>query len=188
MSARCSRPSAGFTLRALFAAGAPCVLFACGPKTVDHTPDGNLLDVDTQSIEGSVGHWQAWYSTDVTRSTHGAQNGQASLRIEITERFGWGVSLDNWPGFPAAPGRHRAELWARSVAGSALDLSVSLYFRDESGGDLDKTVVRMPLDRSWRKLGSDLTAPSGTMRVWVELTGGEGEPGDAIEVDEIYVL
>lgn len=188
MSARRSPLSAGRVVRASCLAGVTCVLLACGPATVDHTPTGNLLDTDTQSIEESVGHWQAWYSTDIRRSTDGAQRGQASLRIAITEPFGWGVAFDNWPGFPAAPGRHRAELWARTAAGSALDLSVTLHWRDESGNDLDQTQVRVPLERAWRKVGRDLTAPPGTTRVWLELTGSEGEPGDAIEVDEVFVL
>jgi hypothetical protein len=188
MSEPCSRVSVGRATRVLYATAVSCVLAACGPATVDHTPTGNLLDIDTQSLEESVGHWHAWYSTDITRSTGGAQRGNASLRIEVTEPFGWGVELDNWPGFPAAPGLHRTELWARSVSGSALVLVVTVHWRNESGDDLDKMELRLPLDRSWQKLGRDLTAPSGTKRLWVELTGSEGEPGDAIEVDEIFVL
>jgi hypothetical protein len=188
MSEQCRRLFVGRAARVLYAAAVSCVLSACGPATVDHTPTGNLLDIDTQSLEESLGHWHAWYSADIARSTDGAQRGKASLRIEVTERFGWGVELDNWPGFPAAPGLHRIELWARTVSGSALVLVVTLHWRNESGDDLDKVEVRLPLDRSWRKLGRDLTAPPGTRRIWVELTGSEGEPGDAIQVDEVFVL
>jgi hypothetical protein len=48
--------------------------------------------------------------------------------------------------------------------------------------------LRAPLDTAWRKLERDLLAPSGTKRVTLELTGVEGDPGDAVEVDEIFVL
>jgi hypothetical protein len=174
-------------LFAACAASALSLLPACGPASVDHTPTGNILDPDTQSLEESIGHWQPWYSTDVARSTAGAQRGLASLQIEVTAPFGWGVQLDNWPGFPAAPGRHRAELWARAVSGSALELIVSVRARDDSG-DLESRALRLRLDRSWRKLGGDFMAPPGTTRIAIELTGVEGKPGDAIQVDEIFVL
>jgi hypothetical protein len=170
------------------AVSAICALSACGPVAVDHTPTGNILDVDTQSFEGGVGHWQAWYSTDIERSTEAAQRGLSCLRIEITALFGWGVQLDNWPGFHASPGPHRAELWARAVSGSALTLTASIHSRNESGDDLQSSEARMPLERAWRKLGRDFTAPPGTARIFLELTGADGEPGDAIQVDEIFVL
>jgi hypothetical protein len=181
-----------FSVRSLACAGCACfassVLSACGPATVDHTPAGNILDADTQSLESGTGHWQSWYSTDITRTTDGARRGRASLHIEVTELYGWGVQLDNWPGFPAAPGRHRAELWARAVAGSALELLVTVHWRGNSGDDIQKDDLRLRLDRTWRKVGQDVTAPPGTERVWIELTGGDGDPGDAIQVDEIFVL
>ena len=160
----------------------------CGPASVDHTPTGNLLDPDTQSIEDRVGHWQSWYSTDVERSTDGAQRGVACLRIEVTAEFGWGVQLDNWPGFPAPPGPHRVELWARAVSGSSLALLATIHSRNESGDNLQSSEVRLALDRSWQKLGADFTAPRGTTRIAIELTGGEGKPGDAIQIDEIFAL
>jgi hypothetical protein len=170
------------------AAVALWALPACGAATVDHTPQGNILDSDTQSLEGGLGHWQAWYSVNVTRSTEDARHGRASLRIDVTAPFGWGAQLDNWPGFAAEPGPHRAELWARAVSGSGLDLQVSIHWKTESGDDLDSEELRTPLDGAWRKLGRDLSAPAGTARVTLELTGGEGEPGDALQVDEIFLL
>jgi hypothetical protein len=162
-------------------------LSACGPAAVDHTPTGNVLDADTQSLEGGIGHWQAWYSTKIARSTGGAQQGLASLGIDVTAADGWGVQFDNWPGFTAAAGAHRIELWARTVAGSALELRVSVHWRNDSGDDLRSDELRMPLDRAWRKLGQDAMAPRGTARTWIELTG-DGAPGDTLELDEIFIL
>jgi len=161
---------------------------ACGPIAADHTPTGNLLDADTEDLEGGLGHWHAWYSTDISRSFEGAQRGRASLHIAITAPDGWGVEQDNWPGFPAAPGRHRAELWARAASGRALDLAASIRWRDDAGADLQTTVVRAALDGTWRSFGQDLEAPSGTTRIAVQLTGGEGGRGDTVEVDEILIL
>lgn len=161
---------------------------ACGPATADHTPAGNLLDADTEDLEGGLGHWQAWYSTTVTRSLDGARRGRASLHIAITAPDGWGVQQDNWPGFPAAPGRHRAELWARAASARALELAASIRWRDEAGADLQTSMVRAVLDGTWRAFGQDLEAPSGTTRLGVQLTGDEGGPGDAVEVDEILML
>jgi hypothetical protein len=175
-------------LRPLAAVAALWALPACGATTIDHTPEGNILDADTQSLEGGLGHWQAWYSVDVSRATDGAQRGHGSLRIAVTDPFGWGAQLDNWPGFPAAPGDHRAELWARAVSGSGLELKVSVHWKTESGDDLHSEELRAPLGGAWRKLERDLLAPSGTKRVTLELTGGEGDPGDALEVDEIFLL
>jgi hypothetical protein len=176
------------SLRTVAAASALWALPACGTATIDHTPQGNILDADTQSLEGGVGHWQAWYSVDVSRATDAAQRGSASLRIDVTDPFGWGAQLDNWPGFAAGPGEHRVELWARAVSGSALELEVSVHWKTESGEDVQAEDLRAPLDTAWRKLERDLLAPSGTKRVTLELTGVEGDPGDAVEVDEIFVL
>jgi hypothetical protein len=181
-------PSIVRTGGGMLVAAALGLLPACGPIVVDHTPQGNILDADTEDLEGGLGHWQAWYSTDLSRSTSGARRGRASLRIEITASDGWGVQLNNWPGFEAAPGPHRIELWARLADGSALDLEASVHWRDDAGKDLDSSVVTARPDRNWQRFGSDLVAPVGTIRVWVEITGSEGGPGDALEVDEIFVL
>jgi hypothetical protein len=174
--------------RPLAAAAALLGLSGCGGTTIDHTPEGNILDADTQSLEGGLGHWQAWYSVKVSRATGAAQRGQASLRIEVTDPFGWGAQFDNWPGFAAGPGDHRVELWGRAVSGSGLELKVSIHWKTESGDDLHAEEVRAPLNGAWQKLQRDLLAPSGTKRVTIELTGGEGDPGDALEVDEIFLL
>lgn len=164
------------------------ILTGCGPNLVDHTPAGNLLDPDTESLEGGLGHWEMWYSADVARTTADAQRGSASLRITVTARDGWGVQLDNWPGFPAAPGRHHVDLWVRAVSSTALDLEASIRWRDESGGALQTDLVRLRPNQTWQPGGRDLTAPAGTTRAALELAGSAGGPGDTVDVDEIFLL
>lgn len=161
---------------------------ACDPAVVDHTPAGNLLDADTQSLEGGLGHWETWYSTEVARSTDRPHRGHASLRVTVTARDGWGIQMDNWPGFSAAPGSHHVDLWGRAASGSALDLSVSIRWRDDGGDDLQTDVLRARPNDTWQPVGRDLTAPAGTTRAALEVTGSEGGPGDAIDIDEIFLL
>jgi hypothetical protein len=185
---RPSFPAIPTAATAVVAAVALGVLPACGPAVVDHTPVGNILDTDTQSLEGGLGHWQAWFSTDVGRSTDDPHRGQASLRITVTAPDGWGVELDNWPGFPATPGNRHIDLWARAASGSALDLEVSIRWRNDAGGDLQTDELHMRPNDTWQPIGRDLTAPTGTSRASLELTGSEAGPGDALEVDEIFLL
>ena len=161
---------------------------ACGPAVVDHTPAGNMLDADTQSLEGGLGHWHAWFSTDIGRSSDNPHRGEASLRITVTAPDGWGVELDNWPGFPATPGNHHIDLWTRAASGSALDLAVSIRWRNDAGADLQTDGLRTRPNETWQPIGGDLTAPTGTTRAALELTGSEAAPGDAVDVDEIFLL
>jgi len=160
----------------------------CGASTVDHTPVGNLLDADTEGLEGGLGHWEVWYSADVARTTADARRGDASLRISVTAPDGWGVQLDNWPGFSAAPGRHHVDLWVRAVSSRALDLAAAVRWRDDAGNALQTDVVRVRPSSGWQSSSRDLTAPTGTTRAAIELTGSEGGPGDVLDVDEIFLL
>jgi hypothetical protein len=164
------------------------LLTGCGPTLIDHTPAGNLLDADTAGVEGGIGHWEAWYSVDVARTTADARRGRASLRITVTAPDGWGVQLDNWPGFPAAPGRHHVDLWVRAVSNTALDLEASIRWRDDAGGALQTDVVRVRPNETWQQGGRDLTAPAGTTHAALELTGSQGGPGDSVDLDEIFLL
>lgn len=164
------------------------VLSACDPAAVDHTPEGNILDSDTESLEGGVGHWEMWYATKLARSTERPHRGQASLRIAITAPDGWGVQFDNWPGFAATAGPHHLDLWVRTAAGSALDLAATVRWRNEAGNDLQTDALRARPSGAWQAFGRDLTAPAGTTRAALEVTGSEGGAGDAIDLDEIFLL
>lgn len=163
-------------------------LTACGPTVVDHTPTSNLLDAETASLEAGVGHWEAWYGTKISRDPGAARLGEAGLRIELTEPHGWGVTLDNYPGFPATPGAHRATFWARAVRGSSLRVEMKVSWRDATGKELQAHPLVSPvLGAEWVNARLDMEAPANAERVSVDLTGSEGSPGDVLEVDEVFV-
>ncbi|MFY0564103.1 hypothetical protein ACN28E_09655 [Archangium lansingense] len=163
-------------------------LTACDPAVVDHSPTSNLLDAETASLEAGVGHWTAWYGTKISRAPGAARQGEASLRIELTEPYGWGVALDNYPGFPATPGAHRATFWARAVRGSSLRVEMRVSWRDARGEELQAHRLAGPvLGADWVNARLEMVAPANAERVSVDLTGSEGDPGDALEVDGISI-
>lgn len=163
-------------------------LTACGPTVVDHSPTSNLLDADTSSLEAGAGHWDAWYATTISRDPDAARQGEAGLRIEITEPYGWGVTLDNYPGFRATPGAHRATFWARAVRGSSLKVELKVSWRDATGEEIQaQSLVSPVLGADWVNTRLEMVAPANAERLGVELTGDEGAPGDVLEVDEVFV-
>jgi hypothetical protein len=163
-------------------------LTACEPAIIDHSPTSNLLDAETASLETGLGQWTAWFSVTVSREPTAARDGEAGMRVEVTEPYGWGVHLDNWPGFAASPGTHRASFWARGTPAASLVAQMRVSWRDASGRELQSEVLSSPvLSAEWVQTARELTAPAGTERVGVEVTGTEGAPGDVIELDVLVV-
>jgi hypothetical protein len=131
----------------------------------------------------------AWYSSRIARDSAAARTGSAGLRITVTDPFGWGVALDNWPGFAARPGLRRASFWARVSQGNEIAVELRISWRDASGNELgQRSLVTPPLGSAWVKSSIDLTAPAGTERVTLEVSGPEGSPGDVIDVDDVAVF
>ncbi|RKI46618.1 hypothetical protein D7Y27_07825 [Corallococcus sp. AB004] len=163
-------------------------LTACEPAIIDHSPTSNLLDAETASLETGLGAWSAWFSVTVVRAPTAAREGEAGMRVEVTEPYGWGVHLDNWPGFAASPGAHRASFWARGTPGRSLVAEMRISWRDSGGRELQAETLSSPvLSGQWVRTARELTAPAGTERVSVEVTGAEGVPGDVIELDVLVV-
>ena len=163
-------------------------LTACEPAIIDHSPISNLLDAETASLETGLGAWSAWFSVTVSRAATDAREGEAVLRVEVTEPYGWGVSLDNWPGFAASPGAHRASFWARGTPGRSLVAEMRVIWRDSDGRELGAETLSSPvLSGQWVRTAREMTAPAGTERVSVEVTGAEGVPADVIELDALVV-
>ncbi len=163
-------------------------LTACEPAIIDHSPTSNLLDAETASLETGPGAWSAWYSVTVSTASTDAREGEAVLRVEVTEPYGWGVHLDNWPGFAASPGAHRASFWARGTPGRSRVAEMRVSWRDADGRELQTETLSSPvLSGQWVRTARELTAPAGTERVSVEVTGAEGVPGDVIELDALVV-
>jgi hypothetical protein len=164
------------------------VLTACEPAIIDHSPNSNLLDAETASLETGLGQWAAWFSVTVSREPTAAKDGEAGMRVEVSEQYGWGIHLDNWPGFAASPGAHRASFWARGTPERALVAQMRVSWRDASGQELQSELLSSPvLSAEWVRTARELTAPAGTERVGVEVTGTEGAPGDVIELDVLVV-
>ncbi|WP_426754651.1 hypothetical protein [Myxococcus sp. Y35] len=163
-------------------------LTACEPAIIDHSPTSNLLDAETASLETGLGYWIAWYSATVSTAPAAAREGEAGMRVQVTGPHGWGVHLDNWPGFAASPGAHRASFWARGTPGRSLVAEMRVSWRDSGGRELQAETLSSPvLSEQWVRTARELTAPAGTERVSVEVTGAEGAPGDVIELDVLVV-
>ncbi|MCP3097787.1 hypothetical protein LZ198_02745 [Myxococcus sp. K15C18031901] len=163
-------------------------LTACEPAVIDHSPTSNLLDAESAAFETGLGAWSAWYSVTVSRASTDAREGEAVLRVEVTEPYGWGVHLDNWPGFAASPGVHRASFWARGTSGRSLVAEMRVSWRDAGGRELRAEAFSSPmLSGQWVRTARELTAPAGTERVSVEVTGADGSPGDVVELDALVV-
>jgi len=146
----------------------------------------NLLDADTSTIEGSLGHWVPWFSSAASRSTAQAHGGAASMQVDVTAPYGWGVQLNNWPGFAASPGPMRISFWARLRRGSA-GATMSVDWRNAAGTAIrTDTISVRRLTTTWQQASAGVVAPPGTARVTVELTG-RGAAGHSLFLDDIVV-
>lgn len=166
---------------------APTTTTTVAPTTTT-VPRPNYLDTGTATLEGSIGHWRPWYGATPSRSTLKAKSGAASLRVEISAQYGWGVQLDNWPGFDAAPGPRTIAFAGLLGSAGPLDVRMTVRWKSSSGGDLQVDTLSIPtLATSWRDATMNVTAPAGTDSVTVEFSSASGRPGDALYVDQVFV-
>ncbi len=150
-------------------------------------PPGNLLDADTASMEGSIGHWAPWFSTMIAQSAAHAQAGTHSLQVNITAPFGWGVQLNNWPGFAATAGLQTISFWGLAGTGT-LGATMQAQWRDASGTVLGTSNAALAtLVPTWQQASAKVTAPSGTASVTVTFTGSGGAAGDSWYLDQVFV-
>ncbi len=158
------------------------------PARVVSGESANLLDAETQGIEAGTGRWRGWYSATVARSTTQASTGTASLRVDITSPHGWGIELDNYPGFAATAGEKRIRFSALKGAGGALGVTLRVTWRDASHNDIGTDVVTLPsLRDTWQEAVADAVAPVGTAAVWAEMSHASGVAGNYLFVDEVWV-
>jgi hypothetical protein len=157
--------------------------------TVISSPSVNILDANTAGAEANVGQWRNWFSSAVARTTSVAHSGTASLQISATASYGWGTQLANYPGFATASGAKHMSFWIRSGSTSANNAVVTLTvtWKNASGGDLGVTTLTSPkLTGSWQQASVAVTAPTGTTRAWLTLTGTTAN-GSIVQLDDIYV-
>eukprot|EP01133_Synstelium_polycarpum_P008152 gene8152-9574_t len=146
----------------------------------------NHLDADTSTGEGSVGQWSEWYSAIVLQSNV-AKTGSKSIQINVTDPWGYGITLANYPGFAATPGAKTISLWAKLVSGTNVALTLTVQWFNSAQSSLQtNTVVLNPIPTTWTYVSSTVTAPAGTAYVLLKLTGPNGA-GTSYLLDNIIV-
>ncbi len=152
-------------------------------------PAGNLLDADSASFEGSVGHWVPWYSAALSQTATQAQTGTHSLQVDVTAPWGWAVQLNNAPGFTATPGAQTIGFWGLAGVG-ALGADMQVQWRNSGGTVLATNDVAIPsLTTAWKQASANVTAPAGTAFVTMTFSGpgASGVAGDRLFLDQIFV-
>ena len=147
-----------------------------------------LLDAGSSTLEASMGHWAPWFSSVVSLGA-AANTGNYGLLVLVTQPHGWGIHLDNWPGFAATPGPKTLAFSARASR-FGLGATMTARWRDASGGVISASAIGMD-DLSanhWQRTGLSVVAPSGTVSMTVEVTHASGLAGDMVYLDDIVVL
>jgi len=147
----------------------------------------NDLDQATATLEGpDTGAWQDWYSEAVSQSATEAHSGTHSLKVDVTDPWGWAVQLSNWPGFQSSPGTKVLSLWGKVGAGN-VQPTMTVKWMDENYAVLQTNQVSLPaLTNNWQKVAVLVDAPVGTATALVSLSGS-GNPGDFLYLDDMVV-
>jgi hypothetical protein len=147
----------------------------------------NDLNADTATLEGSIGNWQNWYSESISRSSAQAHSGTHSLKVDVTDPWGWGVQLSNWPGFASSPGAKSISFWGKLGSGTNLQPKLKVKWLDSNNALLQSDEVTLPaLTSSWQKVSAVVDAPAGTATTLVYLQGS-GNAGDSLYLDDMIV-
>lgn len=151
----------------------------------------NALDTDTATLEGSIGHWVPWFSTSPQQTTETAHSGTHALKVNITAPSGWGVQLNNAPGFDAYAGQKTISFWGKLGTGANLGTTLTVHWRNLAGSDIRVDTISLPtLTSTWANATAAVVAPVGTAKVSVEATsspGAAGVAGNSIYLDDIVV-
>lgn len=150
-------------------------------------PAANDLDADTAGLEGSIGEWQNWYSATVSQSANEARSGTHSLRIDVTDPWGWGAALSNWPGFSTTAGVKMLSFWGKLGSGTDIQPRMIVKWLDRNQTVLQTNELRSPaLTAEWQQSSVLADAPEGAATVLVSIIGS-GNPGDSFYLDDISV-
>jgi hypothetical protein len=151
------------------------------------TQPNNLLDADTSSLEGSVGHWASWFSANVAQAATVAQTGTHSLQVNITAPYGWGIQTNNWPGFTATPGPQTISFWAMAPT-AGLNATMAVQWRGTNSNVLATTTATINnLTTTWQQGTTNVTAPPATTYASVTITGTTGVAGNTVYLDHITI-
>jgi hypothetical protein len=151
-------------------------------------PDPNAFDDDTATLEGSIGHWDSsWFNATVSRSATQAHSGTHSLQVNVTAS-GWGVQLDNFPGFQTTAGNKQLRFWAKQGSGTISNVLMRIKWFDSNQQLLQTNDVPInPLSTVWHEGTADVTAPTGTTSVFVELHSSSGSAGNTMYLDDFVI-
>lgn len=148
-----------------------------------------LMDANSATFDGSTAHWAPWYSASLSLSTEQSHRGTASLKVIVTGIYGWGVQLDNYPGFPIIGGSRTVSYWSRAGSPGTIGAiaSLAIHWKDSSGSDLLVTTLPSPpLATAWQHATIDVTAPVGTTAMFAQITGNNSID-DYVYFDDISV-
>lgn len=163
-----------------------------GSSISGQTPVTNMLDADTATLEGSLGKWQDWFSTSVTRSTDTAHTGTHSLKVAMTAGGSWGVELNNWPGFDVrTSGPKHVSFWAKQGTGAVSNVRLRVTWYDANDQVItdpqNPVEVPLALSTNWQEGAADVTAPTGANTVHLQFLSSSGGAGNSIYIDDIVV-
>ena len=174
---------------------APEVRLPPSPRSVTANPaaaellalaGANLVDPDTATIEGSTGYWKPWFNAVLSQAGPDASSGNQSMRVQITALHGWGLEMDIWPGFAAAPGPHVISLAGATEFGS-VDAATMIVNWHNDGVLLGTSTLTLSLNETWQRTAAVVTAPVGTTRFRIDIKNRSGGPGDTVLLDDIVV-
>lgn len=159
-----------------------------GPNNPPPPSTANYLDTNTATLEGSLGQWVSWFSSNIQRSSSEAHAGSHSMKIDITAPFGWGVILNNWPGFAVNTGDKTISFWSKLGSGSNLQVRLEAQWHDINQTLLRTDTLLSPvLTTTWQQTSTIVTPPAGAATVNLVLSHGSGTTGNSLYVDDIVV-
>lgn len=166
-------------------------------STYSAPPVENYIDADTATLEVGTGHWQPWYSADITQSTAAAHTGTHSMQVAVTSSGGWGVNLNNYPGFEIESGAKHVSFWAKQGSGAIPSVKLSLTYFDANDVSIKDpidhvtvithTATLSGLSTSWQEGTMDVDAPTGTAKVMIQLQSSSGSVGNTLYLDDFKI-
>ena len=148
----------------------------------------NALSAATATLEGSTGAWVPWFSATASRSSTEAYAGNSSLKVSVTAPHGWGVQLNNYPGFATTAGQRTVRFWAMRGLGDGSNATMTVVWLNGTGAVLMVDKVSIPqLTATWQLGTASVVAPLGTARVWIALSG-VGAKGTTVFFDDLAVV
>jgi len=149
----------------------------------------NVITGESADFETSVGAWGTWYSANLAHATDTAFTGTGSLRIAITDPWGWAIQAGNWPGFDTNSGGKKVSFQAKQGTSGVSNVTLTVKWYDANNQLLQEDPVTLSnLSGSWQKGEAQLAAPVGTAHAYLEVSGDDGTTGDILYIDNLSII